>query len=98
MSKKVIGLYLLSMGLVIFCSNVEAAPNSNSASKRSPERTGSTFNEKLEIMADDQEEGTDVFAIPLDDSDVEDQIQINLDEKRNPNRLDLPKVPESKRR
>lgn len=40
-------------------------------------------NEKYELMNRDQKEGTDIFGIPLDESAIEDEAQIDRDEKKD---------------
>ena len=89
MLEKTTRLFLLSFCLLALSTSLEAA------SENAPTRAGqvnSSLQRKLEIMKDDQQEGTDIFAIPFDESDIEDQIQINQDERRNLNDLSLPKV------
>jgi len=40
-------------------------------------------NEKYELMNTDQKEGTDIFGIPFDESAIEDEAQIDRDEKKD---------------
>jgi hypothetical protein len=97
MLKQLIGPLSLSLGLLTLSLNLGAAPNGvqRPAHGTSSERN-SSVREKDRIMWDDEREGTDIFAIPLDESDIEDQVQINIDERKNPNDLSLPNVPSSK--
>ena len=97
MLKKTVGLLSLSFTLLSLSSYLEGAQNqpSNQASNQSQDKN-SSYTRKFEIMEDDDREGTDIFAIPLDESDIEDQIQINQDEKKNLNDLSLPKIKEEK--
>lgn len=61
---------------------VEAAPAATPAEGQKANPSAAT-DDKYEIMKRDQREGTDVFAIPLDESDIEDEEQIDRDEKKD---------------
>lgn len=60
----------------------QAAANNNTSSARlstSQEKT----NEKYEILKRDQIDPTDIYEIPFGDSEVEDEEEINRDEKKD---------------
>lgn len=56
-----------------------------------------TFQQKKEIIGIDQRESTDIFAIPLDESDFDDRQQINRDNKTNTYSLPIPPGQKSNR-
>lgn len=74
----------MAIPLVLISLQVQAA-----AAAPQNQKLPDTFEEKTAIMKDDENEDTDTLAIPLDDSNVEDEIQINIDQKKNPNDLNL---------
>jgi len=67
--KKII---LVTSFVVVFAGNVYAAADKNN----------DTFQKKVDIMKEDQTDTTDIFAIPLDDSEVEDQQELEYIKKR----------------
>lgn len=83
MLKKTISL--LSLASILLTMSIQAA---NAVPKNTPIDHVST-REKDEIMKLDEADGTDTLAIPLDESEVEDDIQLDMDEHR-PLKLDLP--------
>lgn len=70
MSKR--NLVLTAVFLSAFCLTLNAAPNNNS----------SNASEKYRIMSDDNIDNTDTLTIPLDDSEVEDEMLINYSNKK----------------
>lgn len=82
--------FYLSLGLIfgaLVCS-LEGATDEQGAVKNrvnSPasKEDRSTTQEKFNIMERDENEDTDTLAIPLDDSEVEDEEQLNYDEGKN---------------
>lgn len=63
---------------VCFCTLNLLAISSLQAASNSSSNRESTVQEKYDIMRRDQMDGTDALAIPLDDSEVEDEEEINL--------------------
>lgn len=74
MTKRI--LYILFASLFTL-SNLPAGQSAPS------EKNSGATREKDKIMLRDQVDSTDTFAIPLDESEVEDEAQINRDEKKN---------------
>jgi hypothetical protein len=73
--------FCLSLGFILgalFCS-LEGTSNDQIGARTSSEKKGdqSTTQQKFEIMERDENEDTDVLAIPLDDSEVEDEEEID---------------------
>lgn len=42
------------------------------------ERDNRSYQQKMDVMREDQTDSTDIFAIPLDDSEVEDQEELDM--------------------
>ncbi|WP_068470836.1 hypothetical protein [Candidatus Protochlamydia phocaeensis] len=90
--KSVVKIATLALGLLALTMNAEAAiaqsnpSNSNQqAVNRSSLRkeSDSTTQEKYDIMRRDEIDNTDTYAIPFDESEVEDEQQIDMDEKKD---------------
>jgi hypothetical protein len=89
--KKTTCASLLVVLNILVALAVEAAPAApktavESKAKTPPPGVGEDKNatsEKFDIMRRDERSGTDVFAIPLDESEVEDEEDINEYEKKN---------------
>ena len=62
--------------------NRSAQPQSNRSAHPSQDATDLRAKEKSNIIMRDQIDNTDVYAIPFDDSEVEDEEEINRLEKR----------------
>ena len=76
---KKFSIQLLSiLSLFILTASLEAA-----STPAKPQPKASSTQEKYDIMHRDQVEGTDVLAIPFDESEVEDEEQIDLDERKD---------------
>jgi len=77
---------LLDMGLY-------AAPAQTSAAKN---QSDSNVEEKYNLMKRDENSPTDALAIPFDDSEVEDETEVNRDDKREV--FSLPNPPQSQKK
>jgi hypothetical protein len=82
--------FFMSLGLILgtlFCSLEGASAGQNQAktSVGSPTKKAdnSSVQEKFDLMERDENSDTDALAIPFDDSEVEDEEQIDLDEKED---------------
>ena len=78
-----IALSLLSMSITTEAA-FDQQPNNQQAS-HAPVRkeSESSTQEKIDIMKRDQIDNTDTLAIPFDESEVEDEQQIDWDEKKD---------------
>lgn len=72
MKKRQVALSLMTLWISTFSMTLQAQ-QSNAAK----------LDEKYDIMKRDQIDETDIYAIPYDDSEVEDEEEINRDEKRD---------------
>ncbi len=89
LSVTVIFLSLITMiGVGLNAEQVKpTSPNANQNTK---------VDEKYNIMLRDEHSGTDALAIPFDDSEVEDEVEINRDDKREV--FSLPKPPSNQKK
>lgn len=82
---KKMNVYLFaSLLLCGFCSleGVDQPAQANTPDRATMNKNAAETKDKDYIMRRDQIENTDVLAIPLDDSEVEDEEEINRAEKR----------------
>ena len=95
---KKINYTLMSLVLLAFAFSLEAASERSNGQNAGNKRDGST-QEKFDIMERNQNEDTDTLAIPLDDSEVEDEEEIDYAEGED--EFDLPqydrKLPQNDR-
>lgn len=68
--------------LLTFVFTIVITSCQNSENKKTTTANEQLTKEKDEIMKRDQVDPTNVFAIPFDDSEVEDEQEINRDEKK----------------
>jgi len=62
--------------------NAKANVNANAQKTKSIESQNARNEKKYEILGIDQVDSTSTYAIPLDDSEMEDRIEINTAEKK----------------
>ncbi len=93
---KKINYVLMCLALCALSFSLQAAsPDRNQATSSAKKADGSV-QEKFNIMERDENEDTDTLAIPLDDSEVEDEEELDYAEGKN--EFDLPQQDQKLRR
>lgn len=85
------GLILAGLSLSLEGASHETTDPKNALTTKNPSfnrDNSSEIEEKFNLMERDENENSDTLAIPLDDSEVEDEEEINAAEKKNV--FDLP--------
>lgn len=74
---------LATISFLALSNSIEAQPQPNRpAAQPSQSAAGSKTQEKFNIIDRDQVDETDIYAIPYDDSEVEDEEQLNRLERK----------------
>jgi hypothetical protein len=74
---------LAVISILALSNTIEAQPQPNrTTAQPSQTATGSKTQEKIDIINRDQIDSTDIYAIPLDDSEVEDEEELNRLERK----------------
>jgi hypothetical protein len=77
MLRKKIWISMIALNAALISLAIEAAPNRSSSANQNNSNQRQEDAERDEIMREDQVDNTDIYAIPLDSSEVEDEEQIN---------------------
>lgn len=79
MLKRCFAYLLMTLCCVIGNGSLEAQAKTNQAPSNQSTRPtdNGKYEEKMRIMEKDEKDDTDIFAIPLDDSEIEDEEELD---------------------